>query len=169
MLLTDCLKSSQKKVIVMEVQFTSSPLTDTSLSQAPLLPEFVPAFLYSLYFTLCKMDISLRQILRCKENHFYSLPFRQAEASIYQRRCHFNQPQKLFDQQNRLHSSSVIGIPQKSITCPSGKLKTEFTSPIAKSASSWLSETTFSARWTLSACPKVSFLDERGDCICFTF
>ena len=59
-----------------------SPLTDTSLSQAPLLPEFVPAFLYSLYFTLYKMDISLRQTPRCKENHFYSLPFGQAEASI---------------------------------------------------------------------------------------
>ena len=36
----------------------------------------------------------------CKENHFYSLPFGQAEASIYQPRRHFNQPQKLFDQQN---------------------------------------------------------------------
>ena len=36
----------------------------------------------------------------CKENHFYSLPFRQAEASIYQPRRHFNQPQKLFDEQN---------------------------------------------------------------------
>ena len=83
MLLTDCLKSSQKKVIVMEVQFTSSLLTDTSLSQAPLLPEFVPAFLYSLYLTLYKMDISLRQTPRCKEKHFYSLPFGQAEASIY--------------------------------------------------------------------------------------
>ena len=31
----------------------------------------------------------------CKENHFYSLPFGQAEASIYQPRRHFNQPQKL--------------------------------------------------------------------------
>ena len=59
------------------------PLVDTSLSQAPLLPEFVPAFLYSLHLTLYKMDISLRQTPRCKENHFYSLPFGQAEASIY--------------------------------------------------------------------------------------
>ena len=32
----------------------------------------------------------------CKENHFYSLPFGQAEASIYQLRRHFNQPQKHF-------------------------------------------------------------------------
>ena len=41
----------------MEVQFTSSPLPDTSLSQAPLFPESVPAFLYSLYLTLYKMGI----------------------------------------------------------------------------------------------------------------
>ena len=32
----------------------------------------------------------------CKEKHFYSLPFGQAEASIYQPRRHFNQPQKRF-------------------------------------------------------------------------
>ena len=32
----------------------------------------------------------------CKENHFYSLSSGQAEASIYQPRRHFNQPQKLF-------------------------------------------------------------------------
>ena len=32
----------------------------------------------------------------CKENYFYSLPFGQAEASIYQPSRHFNQPQKLF-------------------------------------------------------------------------
>ena len=32
------------------------------------------------------------------------------------------------------------------MTCPSGKLKTEFTSPIAKSTSRGLSDTTFFAR-----------------------
>ena len=31
----------------------------------------------------------------CKENHFYSLPFGQAEASIQQPRHHFNQPQNV--------------------------------------------------------------------------
>ena len=35
----------------------------------------------------------------------------------------------------------------KIITCPSGKLRTEFTSPIAKSTSPGLSDTTFFARW----------------------
>ena len=35
----------------------------------------------------------------------------------------------------------------KNITCPSGKLKTEFISPIAKLTSSGLSDTTFFARW----------------------
>ena len=35
----------------------------------------------------------------------------------------------------------------KIITCPSGKLRTEFTSPIAKSTSPGLSDSTFFARW----------------------
>ena len=35
----------------------------------------------------------------------------------------------------------------KNISCPSGKLKTEFTSPIAKSTSHGLSDTTFFAHW----------------------
>ena len=35
----------------------------------------------------------------------------------------------------------------KKSTCPSGKLITEFTSPIAKSTSPGLSDTTFFARW----------------------
>ena len=36
----------------------------------------------------------------CKENHFYSLPFWQAEASIYECRLYFSQLQKLFDKPN---------------------------------------------------------------------
>jgi len=40
-------------------------LTDTSLSQAPLLPEFVPAFLYSLYLTLYKMGILSKTDTTC--------------------------------------------------------------------------------------------------------
>ena len=36
----------------------------------------------------------------------------------------------------------------KNFTCPSGKLITEFTSPIAKSSSPGLSHTAFFARWT---------------------
>ena len=35
----------------------------------------------------------------------------------------------------------------KNLTCPSGKLKTEFTSPVAKSTSPGLSDSTFFARW----------------------
>ena len=45
------------------------------------------------------------------------------------------------------YSSSVIQISKKNITCPLGKLKTEFTSPIVKSTSPGLSDTTFFARW----------------------
>ena len=35
----------------------------------------------------------------------------------------------------------------KNITCLLGKLKKEFTSPIAKSTSPWLSDTSFFAHW----------------------
>ena len=41
---------------------------------------------------------------------------------------------------------SVIWISQKHSTCPSGKLRTKITSPIAKSTSPGLSDTTFFAR-----------------------
>ena len=43
----------------------------------------------------CFSSVTVTIVYGCKENHFYSLLFRQAEASIYQRKCHFNQPQKL--------------------------------------------------------------------------
>ena len=53
------------------------------------------------YPTLCKYspgksNHDTDKNARCKENHFYSLPFGQAEDSIYQPRRHFNQPQKPF-------------------------------------------------------------------------
>ena len=44
------------------------------------------------------------------------------------------------------YSTSVILLLRKIFTCPSGKLSTEFTSPIAKSTSPGLSDTTFFAR-----------------------
>ena len=46
------------------------------------------------------------------------------------------------------YSASVILLLPKIFTRPSGKLSTEFTSPIAKSTSPRLSDTTFFARWT---------------------
>ena len=44
------------------------------------------------------------------------------------------------------YSSSVIWIPYNSFACLSGKLRTEFTSPIAKSTSPGLTDTSFFAR-----------------------
>ena len=44
------------------------------------------------------------------------------------------------------YSTSVILLLRKIFTCPSGKLSTEFTSPIAKSTSPGLSDTPFFAR-----------------------
>ena len=73
----------------------------------------------------------------CKENHFYSLPFGQAEASIYY------SPDVIAELISQFFCYSNSS---KNITCPSGKLKTEFTSPIAKSTSPRLSDITFFAR-----------------------
>ena len=48
------------------------------------------------------------------------------------------------------YSTFVILILRKIFACPSGKLSTEFTSPIAKSTSPGLSDTTFFARCTVA-------------------
>ena len=48
------------------------------------------------------------------------------------------------------YSSSVIWIPPKNFICPLCKLRTEITSPIAKSTSPGLSDTTFFAHWPLT-------------------
>ena len=45
------------------------------------------------------------------------------------------------------YSSSVIWISKTKLTCPSGKLRTEFTCSKAKSTSPGLSDTTILARW----------------------
>ena len=45
-------------------------------------------FQRSLEFLQCR-----NKLAGCKENHFYSLPFGQAEARVYQPRRHFKQPQ----------------------------------------------------------------------------
>ena len=76
----------------------------------------------------------------CKENHFYSLPFGQADVIS-------TSPKNILTSRINVtvfcYSNS-----SKNITCPLGKLKTEFTtcSPIAKLTSSGLSDTTFFAR-----------------------
>ena len=48
------------------------------------------------------------------------------------------------------YNPSIIWISPKNSTCPSGKLRPKITSPIAKSTSHGLSDTTFFARWIIS-------------------
>ena len=79
----------------------------------------------------------------CKENHFYSLPFGQAEAA-------FTCPDVISTSLTELVSEFLCySNSSKNITCPSGKLKIEFTSPI-ESTNPGLSDTTFFARWYFS-------------------
>ena len=80
----------------------------------------------------------------CKESQFYSLPFRQAVPSMYLPESHFNYSEKKIDEQDWLQFFCNLNSSQK-VTHWSGKLRTEFTSLIAKSTSPRLSDTTFFA------------------------
>ena len=81
----------------------------------------------------------------CKESQFYGLPFGQVVVVCTRPRVFLTSPRK-FLISSVDYSSSVIWISKKKPTCPLGKLRTEFTSPISKSTSSGLSDTTFFAR-----------------------
>ena len=63
------------------------------------------------------------------------------------------------------YSSFVILILQKIFVCPSGKLSTEFTSPMAKSTSPGLWDTTFFARWTLEFTVKQQTKNPNDKCL----
>ena len=58
----------------------------------------------------------------------------------------FNQPRNVFHKQRWLQFFCNLNF-WKNFTCPSGKLRTEFTSLIAKSTIPGLSDTTFVACW----------------------
>ena len=105
----------------------------------------------------------------CKEKHFYSLPFRQAEASSYYSQDVISTSPKnfltgrinftLFFCYNKNSNSS------KNITCPSGKLKTEFTSPIAKSISPGLNQSLLSLHASCrSAWTREQMIQENPTC-----
>ena len=84
----------------------------------------------------------------CKENHFYSLPFSQAEGNIILlAQTSFELAPKAFWRAELISQLFCYLNSSKKITCSSGYLKTKFTSLIAKSTSPGLSDTTFFARW----------------------
>ena len=65
----------------------------------------------------------------CKESHFYSLPFGQAEANIYQPKHHSTSPKNVL--MSRLISQYFCNLnSSRNFTWLLGKLITEFTSPI---------------------------------------
>ena len=82
----------------------------------------------------------------CKESQFYSLPFWQAVALHVALKSFQLAPKPLLI--SRIdYSPSVIWIsPPKKSSCLSGKLRTKFTSPIAKSPSPGLSDMSFFPR-----------------------
>ena len=70
-----------------------------------------------------------------KESEFYSLPFGQAVASMYQPKSHFSShslpKRKKMGEQDCLQFFCNLSCP-KGFTCLSGKLRTEFTSLIVR-------------------------------------
>jgi len=89
--------------------------------------------------------------LRCKESHFYSLPFGKADANITSPTIFSTSPKNVL--MSRLISQFFCNLnSSKNFTCSSGKLITEFTSSIAKSTSPRLSDSTFFACCTLWMC-----------------
>ena len=93
----------------------------------------------------CKHQLS-GNVFRMKNLIFYSLPFGQAEANILLAQTSFQLSPKAFWRAELISQFFCFSKSSKKITCPSGKLKTEFTSPIAKSTSPRLLDTTFFAR-----------------------
>ena len=79
----------------------------------------------------------------CKENHFKTCHLDKLNLAFTSPDVISTSPKSfLISRINFCYSNS-----SKKITCPSGKLKTEFTCPIAESTSPGLSDTTFFACW----------------------
>ena len=77
----------------------------------------------------------------CEGNHFYSLPFRQAELAFTSPGVISTSPKSFLT--SRIDFTVLLLFEfLKKITCALGKLKTEFTSLIAKSTNPGLSDTT---------------------------
>ena len=82
----------------------------------------------------------------CKESQFYSLPFGQAVASMHVLTQNlFHLAPKTFWWAGLITQFLCNLNSSKNFTYPSGKLRTEFSSPIVKSTSPKLSDTTFFA------------------------
>ena len=128
----------------------------TSTPLCPLPPPMFACLIHCVFRTATQIKTDANHtycwLTGCKENHFYSLPFGQTEASIILlAQMSLQLAPKAFWRAELLSKFFCYSNSSKNITCPSGKLKTEFTSPIAKSTSPRLSDTTFFARRLISS------------------
>ena len=79
-------------------------------------------------------------------SQFYRLSFRQAVASMYWSKVTSTSLKNIFDE-HWLQFFCTLNSP-KNFTCPLGKIRTEFTSLIAKSTGTRLTDTTFFPSWS---------------------
>ena len=112
--------------------------------RSPLLYRYT-----KLKFWACSFPKS-----ECKESQFYSLPFGQLSGSQHVlAHKSFQLAPKPFLISRTDYNPPVIWISPKNSTCPLGKLRTKITSPMAKSTSPGLSNTTFFAHWKYKWAP----------------
>ena len=85
----------------------------------------------------------------CKESHFYSLPILDGKLKLS---IYITSPKVISTSLKTFLGADLISQifcnlnSSKNFTCPLGKLRTEFTSPVPKSTSPRLSDMTFFAR-----------------------
>ena len=112
--------------------------------RSPLLYRYT-----KLKFWACSFPKS-----ECKESQFYSLPFGQLSGSQHVlAHKSFQLAPKPFLISRTDYNPPVIWISPKNSTCPLGKLRTKITSPMAKSTSPGLSNTTFFSHWKYKWAP----------------
>ena len=103
----------------------------------------------NVFFLFCFVLFFFYQTLigRMQRKSFLQLAIRASWSKHLLAQTSFQLVPKAFRRAELISHFFCYSNSSKNITCPSGKLKTDFTSPIAKSTSPGLSDTTFFARW----------------------
>ena len=94
----------------------------------------------------CILKGQAKDLFRVQRKSFLQLAIRASWSRHLLAQMSFQLAPKTFWRTELISQFFCYSNSSKNITCPSGKLKTEFTSPIAKSTSPGLSDTTFFAR-----------------------
>ena len=102
----------------------------------------------NVFFLLCFVFFFCQTLIgRVQRKSFLQLAIRASWSKHLLAQTSFQLAPKAFRRAELISHFFCYSNSSKNITCPSDKLKTDFTSPTAKSTSPGLSDTTFFARW----------------------